>query len=289
MSDEPGLERQLGIFARTFRRDTPEAVAAAVAAAGFAMAHWSFAAIGCPTLAEGVGRETFARVRASFAALEIVIPSVSVTYNLIHPDRDLRRRQTASAVELIARVRSLGADVATLCSGTRAPESIWRDHPDNAAADAWSDMRDTLAVLLDAASTAGIRLGIEPEPGNVVRDAGAAARLLEELGADAPVGIVFDPANLLSAASVLDQTALLTHAIDLLGHRVIGAHAKDVIQAPHAAAGRGQLDYHLVFSLLARLPPMPLIVQDVAEAGAARVRDDLVRLQNEALGRTRSG
>jgi sugar phosphate isomerase/epimerase len=231
--------RRLGIFARTFRRDTPDAVAAAVAAAGFAMAHWNFAAIGRPSLADGVDRETFGRVRASFERLGIVIPSVSVTYNLVHPDRDLRRRQTASAVELIARVPSLGADVATLCSGTREPADMWRGHPENAAPESWSDMRDTLDVLLDAAGRAGIRLGIEPETGNVIRDATAAARLLAELGPDAPIGIIFDPANLLTPATIADQTAILSGAIDLLGDRVIGAHAKDVAGSGPVAAGQG--------------------------------------------------
>jgi sugar phosphate isomerase/epimerase len=284
VSVEPPLSRRLGIFARTFRRDTPEAVAAAVAAAGFAMAHWNFAAIGRPTLAEGVERSTFGRVRAAFERRGIVIPSISVTYNLVHPDRDQRRRQTASAVELIARVRSLGADVATLCSGTREPADMWRGHPENGEPESWSDLRDTLDVLLDAAARAGIRLGIEPEPGNVVRDAVAAARLLDELGPDAPIGIIFDPANLLTAATLADQTAILTRAIDLLGHRVIGAHAKDIVESRRAPAGQGQLDYHLVFRLLARLPPIPLIAQDVDEDDAARVHDDLLRLANEAIG-----
>ena len=283
MSAERPLSRRLGIFARTFRRDTPEAVAAAVAAAGFAMAHWNFAAIGRPTLAEGVDRETFGRVRASFEGLGIVIPSVSVTYNLVHPDRELRRRQTASAVELIARVPSLGADVATLCSGTREPADMWRGHPENAQPESWSDMRDTLDALLDAASGAGIRLGVEPEPGNVVRDAAAAARLLDELGPDAPIGIILDPANLVAPATVADQHAILTRAVDLFGDRVIGAHAKGVGEPGPGAAGQGELDYHLVFDLLARLPPVPLIAQDVGEADAARVHDDLLRLADEAL------
>jgi sugar phosphate isomerase/epimerase len=246
-----------------------------VAHAGFDVAHWSFAAIGIPTLAEGVAGETFARVRAGFDARDIAIPSVSATYNVVHPDGDLRRRQTVAAVELIARIPTLGADLATLCSGTRDPDDMWRGHPDNASTDAWSDLRETLDVLLAAADTAGIRLGIEPEPGNVIRDAAAAARLLEELGPDAPVGIIFDPANLLSPATIPDQGRILREAVELLGPRILGAHAKDVLT--------GAIDYHLVFRLLAGLEPMPLIVQDVAESDAARVHHDLRRWDEEAV------
>ena len=282
MSVSTTLSERLGIFARTFPRETPQAVAAEVGQAGFAMAHWNFAALGRPTLADGVDDETFGRVRASFDSAGVAIPSVSVTYNVVHPDKELRERQTAAAVELIGRIPSLGADVATLCSGTRDPENMWRSHPDNARPDAWSDLRATLDVLLDAAATAGIRLGVEPEPGNIVRNASVAARLLNELGSDAPIGIIFDPANLLSPATIAQQKEILTDAIDMLGARIIGAQAKDVVESGYSAAGAGMMDYHLVFRLLSRIAPVPLIAQDVAESDAARVHDELLRWNEEA-------
>ena len=109
-----------------------------------------------------------------------------------------------------------------------------------------------------------MRLGIEPEPGNVVRDARTAARLLDELGHDAPVGIVLDPANLLSPETVSRQSEILAEAVDLLGPSVVGIQAKDVAASGSAAAGAGLLDYPGVFRQLARLAPVPLIVQDAA-------------------------
>ena len=211
----------------------------------------------------------FARIRAAFDAHGIAIPSVSATFNAAHPDRDRRRRETAAAVELIARVPRLGASVATLCSGTRDAHDIWRDHRDNASAEAWSDMRATLDVLLGAAAAAGIRLGIEPEGGNVVRDAPTAARLLAELGPAAPVGIVLDPANLLARAGPRDRERILDEAIDLLGPRVVGVHLKGLgADGPEASP---------VLERLGRLGPVPLIVQDVGEAEATGVRGALLR------------
>jgi sugar phosphate isomerase/epimerase len=276
------LSDRLGIFARTFPRETPAAVAAEVQQAGFVKAHWNFSALGRATLADGADDEAFAQVRRGFDAVGVAIPSVSVTYNLVHPDKELRKRDTAAAVELIGRIPSLGADVATLCSGTRDPENMWRSHPDNAKPDAWFDLRATLDVLLEAAAKAGIQLGIEPEPGNIVRNASVAARLLDELGPDAPIGIIFDPANLLSPATIAQQEEILADAIDMLGARIIGAHAKDVVEFGYSAAGAGMMDYHLVFRLLSRIAPVPLIAQDVLESDAARVHDDLVRWNEEA-------
>ncbi|HMI32553.1 MAG TPA: hypothetical protein VK499_00305 [Propionibacteriaceae bacterium] len=162
------LVSRLGIFARTFRRDTPAEVADAVIGAGYALAHWNFAAIGRSTLA---------------------------------------------------------ADV---------------------------------------------------------RDARTARRLLDEVGLDAPIGIILDPANLLTPETIDQQDKIIGEAIDLLGGRVIGLQAKDVVASGYSAPGAGLMDYPAVFAQLARLGPVPVIVQDASEDDAAQVRADLVRWYDEA-------
>ena len=280
-----GLASRLGIFARTFRRDDTAQVASAVAGAGYALAHWNFAAIGRATLAQDVADDGFAAVRHAFDQADLGIPSVSGTFNMAHPDADHRSRMAARTVRLIGLVPELGADVVTLCTGTRDPVDMWRAHPDNTDPAAWSDLRRTLDPLLEAARDAGIRLGVEPEHANVVHDARAAARLLEELGPDAPIGIILDPANLLTPQTVPRQSAILDEALDLLGERIIGVQAKDVVASGYSAAGAGLMDYPDVFTHLARVAPVPVIVQDAAEDDAARVHDDLLRWYGEAVGR----
>jgi sugar phosphate isomerase/epimerase len=266
------IEQRLGIFARTFRRPAPTEVAAELARAGYALAHWNFAAIGLPTLAGDLPDAAFTDVRAAFDAVEIGMPSISATYNVIGLDTERRVAETALAARLIRRARTLlGVEAVTLCTGTRDPEDIWRAHPDNAKPEAWRDLRATLDVLMDAASDGGVLLGIEPEPGNVVGDAPTAVRLLDELGDDAPVGIIFDAANLLSPETMSRQAEILTEAVDLLGPRIVGAQLKDF----------DVLDYELVFQLLKRVAPVPLIIQDVTEADAGTVRRDLVRLHGD--------
>lgn len=281
----PDLAGRLGLFARTFVRASAAEVADAVAGAGYALAHWNFAAIGRSTLAAEVTDAEFREVAAAFRQAGVGIPSASATFNLIHPDEELRRAQLAEAVELIGRIGLVGAEVVTLCTGTRDAGNMWRAHPGNTAPEAWRDLRAGLDVLLEAAAGAGIVLGVEPEAGNVVVDAPAAARLLGELGDGAPIGIVLDPANLLTPATLPQQERILTEAVELLGPRVVGAQAKDVVAGGYSAAGAGGMDYDLVFRLLARLGPVPLVVQDVTEADAARVREDLLHRHAAALVR----
>ncbi len=202
---------------------------------------------------------------------------VSGTFNAIHPDETTRAQGIAGCRAVIARARSLGAEVVTLCTGTRDADDMWRAHPGNDTAEAWHDLRRTLEALVPAAAAAGVRLGVEPEPGNVVRDARAARRLLDELGGDAEhLAVVLDPANLLTPATLADQTRILGEAFDLLGPATAALHAKDVVESGYAAVGTGGLDYGLVMRLHAGLPePVPVIAQDLVPEDAARVHDVL--------------
>lgn len=281
-----GVAGQLGIFARTFMRDSPAAVARAVADAGFDLVQLNLNSFGLPTVPDQdvVASTDFGAVRASFADHGITIWGVSVTYNTIHPDAGVRRRLTEAACELIARVPELGAGFATLCTGTRDAGNMWRAHPDTGDSSALRDLRTTLDRLLEAATAADVRLGIEPEPANVISNARTAAILLRDLGPDAQhVAIVLDPANLIDETTAASQRLVFTDAFETLSDSIVCLHAKDVVASGMAegtrgfvAAGAGLLDYDLIFDLRSQLPKaVPVVVQDVAEHDARRVRDML--------------
>jgi sugar phosphate isomerase/epimerase len=270
------MTADLGIFARTFRRDTAEQVAQAVEHAGYCLVQLNLSSFGLPTIPAGraLAGLDLPGIRRTFAGHGIGIWGVSLTYNMIDPDPARRARATARATAFIERIPELGAQVATLCTGTRDASDMWHGHPDNSQPSAWTDLRVTLAELLPAARAAGIRLGIEPEMANVVSGAAAARRLLGELGGDsARVGIVLDPANLVEPSTAPAQHRILAGAFDDLAEHIVGLHAKDVADSGYAAAGTGLLDYELIFGLRARLPrPVPVIVQDASEDDSIRVR-----------------
>jgi sugar phosphate isomerase/epimerase len=283
----PAGRHELGIFARTFPRGSAGEVAAAVAGAGFGLVQLNLSAVGLPTLPPAADSRQldFSAIRQAFADEGIGIWGLSASYNMIHPDPAVRGAQTEAAVALIARAPELGATAVTLCTGSRDPDNMWRRHPGNDEPAAWRDLRASLDRLLPAAAAAGVRLGIEPEPGNVVSDAARARRLLDELGGDAGLtGIIFDPANLVTVATAGRQAGILTEAAALLAGSVFCVHAKDVVESGYAAAGTGRLDYELVLGLLAGMAAgTPLIAQDVAEDDVARVRDFLLA-QAKAAG-----
>lgn len=266
--DDPA--RLLGAFARIFPVGSAGALARAFAALGLTQVQLNLAALGHPTIP---ARDALASVDLAGIATAMrdqgrVIWGVSATYNAAHPDESLRAAETDAAARFIAALGPLGATAATLCTGTRDPENMWRAHPDNGSRAAWRALRRSLDALLPAAASSGVLLAIEPEPGNVIADAAAARRLARELGADAArLGFILDPANLVATTPRADQARVLRAAFAALGDRVSCVHVKDTVPWARTLAGDGVLDYALVLALRRGLPRVvPLIIQDAIPA-----------------------
>jgi sugar phosphate isomerase/epimerase len=119
---------------------------------------------------------------------------------------------------------------------------MWKFHAENDSVDAWEDLRSELEFALRVAQEAGIRLAIEPEPANVIRDAGAAKRILNEM-ASSHLGILLDAANLLTPETLSRQHEVIEEATGLLGDALLLAHAKDIDASGKVVApGEGEVN-----------------------------------------------
>jgi sugar phosphate isomerase/epimerase len=231
---------RLGIFARTFARPTLEDTLDAIVEHGLAAAQFNPMLLGGP---DDLSPADAARVAAAHAERGLEMVAVSGTYNMAHPDARRRADGARRLARLIAAAPAMATSVVTLCTGTRDPDDMWRAHPDNATPEAWADLLASLVPAVEAAERAGVTLGVEPEPGNVVRDAPAARTLLDEIGSPA-LRIVLDAANLLPPDALADQQRVLDTAFELLGSDIVLAHAKDALaDGSVVAAGRGRVDY----------------------------------------------
>ncbi len=263
---------EVGIFAKTFTRPTLGEVLDAAQGAGFRALHFNFACAGLTSLPEVLDEATCHAIRDEFERRDLVMVGVSATYNTIHPDAERRAAETARARRIIELCPALGTELATLCTGTRDPDDMWRAHAANEDPDAWRDLLGTLDLLLQTAESASVSLGVEPETANVVSSAARARSLLDTVGSER-LRIVLDPANLVTAETAERQEAILTDAFELLGDHLVQVHAKDVAVGGHVAAGLGLLDYDLYFRLLRRYDvTAPVIMHDVEERDVARAR-----------------
>jgi sugar phosphate isomerase/epimerase len=271
---------EFGIFARVFPVGSATQIAGQIAEAGYTVVQLNLSALGLPTIppADRWAAIDPGEIRSAFEAKGLRLWGLSCSYNMTHPDPTVRSAGTRAAVELISHAPQFGVTAVTLCTGSRNPDRMWAAHPDNASRPAWYDMRAELDILLAATATADVILGVEPEPGNVVRDATTAARLIDELGGDGRrIGVIADAANLLAEHPIAEHRRVLESSFATLASNIACVHAKDLVAWEKTLDGHGIVDYELVGPLWETLPQRPpVIVQDVAPADAARSLDYLV-------------
>lgn len=273
-----------GIFAKTFSRSSPEEVLDAVVAHGLYETQLNMSVTGLPSMPEEIDPALADRVREAAAGRGVTVAAVSGTFNMAHPDEEVRRDGLRRLGVLSGACEQLGTATITLCTGTRDPDDMWRGHPDNRTPEAWRDMLATMRAAVEIAEDHSVTLAFEPEINNVVDSAEKGRRLLDEMRSPR-LKVVMDAANLFDAGDPSRQLSrsekVLHEAFDLLGEDVVIAHAKDVRASGEVvAAGRGDLDYGLYLEHLFDAGYRgPLILhglgEDEVESSAAFLREKL--------------
>ena len=243
---------QLGIFAKTFRGNTPIEILTGARDAGYQAVQYNMACSGLSSLPLEIPEEMAGAVCMASVETGIVVAAVSATYNMVHPNMREREmgRQSFSTIASVAHL--MGTRLLTLCTGSCDSQNQWRYHPNNDTAPAWEEMCREFQLLLGIADKEDVLLGVEPELANIISSAERARKLLDTFHNDR-IRIVLDPANLFEIASPAEQRKLVEDAIALLGDSIELAHAKDRLSDGHfAAAGTGVLDYGHYLTVLKR-------------------------------------
>jgi sugar phosphate isomerase/epimerase len=244
---------RIGIFAKTFRGESPRGVLENVARAGFDAAQYNMACSGIGALPVVVEEATAVAVRAASEETSVAIAAISVTYNMIHPDLATRKGGRASFSAIASRARAMGANLLTVCTGSCDPQDQWRHHPDNSGAAAWRTMCEEFQYLLEIAERCDISIGVEPELANVVSTAERARELIGALGSNR-IRIVLDPANLFEVETPHRQKVLIERAVNLFGENIALAHAKDRnANGGFTRAGAGVIDFAHFLAALRRV------------------------------------
>src|SRR5262249_23157408 len=142
---------------------------------------------------------------------------------------------------------------------------MWRAHSGNQSSDAWRDLQESMREALRIAEDTRVILGVEPEVANVVDTAAKARELLDQMHSPR-LKIVIDPANLFHRGEIFRMHDVLNEAFSLLGADIVLAHAKDIGNHGHVAAGKGLLDYDHYLDCLRRIDFQgPLILHGLEE------------------------
>ncbi len=230
------------IFSRTYPLRSAPACLQAIAADGFRGAQMNLSSFGMDSLPEQLDLNALTEGAAVAAALGVDLSALSGTYNMAHPDPAARSAVRPRFENVLLAAKTIGAPIVTLCTGSRDAANMWADHPANASEEAWGDLRAEMDWALERAAFHGLQLAIEPEPGNVVRDAKIARKLLDQTGAP-HLKIILDAANLIGVVGLSRQSQIVDEAVALLGPDIALAHAKDIDASGQVVApGQGAID-----------------------------------------------
>jgi sugar phosphate isomerase/epimerase len=236
---------QIGVFSKTFVRDTLEANIDAVKSKGFECVQYNMECAGLTSMPNAIDQAHCDRIRLAMAQRQIDMAAISGTFNIIDPNLEERANGFRQLRVIAESCERLGTKVITLCTGSRDPTSMWKRHPDNDSPQAWSDMVGAMRLAVQIAEECDVTMGFETEVNNVVDSAIKGRRLLDEIGSS-HLKVVMDGANLFHAGQLPRMREVLDEAMALLGQDIVIAHAKDLNHdgdAGHEAAGTGRLDY----------------------------------------------
>jgi sugar phosphate isomerase/epimerase len=273
---------ELGIFSRIYQPIGIDKIFGQIAQDGFQTIQFNFSSAGLPSLPKDWPEEIIKGVVASAKQSGLTICALSGTYNMAHPDVTRRQADRIGFTNIVRAAQFMQVPLVTLCTGTRNATDMWSTHPDNGSPEAWVAMRGELDFALELAERHDVVLGVEPEPGNVVANAGIARRLLDEIG-NSQLKIVMDAANLLPPESQSRQREIFAEAVSLLGADLALVHTKDVGPAGEAvAAGRGVVDFHqFLKGIMSTGYRGPLVSHNFPEKDAAYVSGFLRRVVEE--------
>ncbi len=234
---------EIGIFAKTFKRNNYSEVFDAVCMCGYTTVQFNMSCAGLPSMPDTFCETLPRQINKSILDHNLSMAALSGTFNMIHPDKTIREKGLRSMKQLIGSCRAMGTNVISICTGTRNPSYMWTGHPDNAKPEAWKDLCSMLETVLAYAQEEKVTIAFEPELGNVINSAKKAKLLLEEMKS-ANLKVIFDPANLFEKGSKQEIERILAEGLDLLGENIIITHAKDrLADGSFAAAGKGILPY----------------------------------------------
>ncbi|WP_209328797.1 sugar phosphate isomerase/epimerase family protein [Lunatimonas salinarum] len=258
---------KLGIFSKTFS-GSPDRIFQKAKLLGFDGLHYNMVSSGLPSLPISIPPFKVDEISMAKSRYHLDLCGLSATFNLIHPDHSVREAGFTALEVLSAVAFELKIPMITLCTGTHDPTDMWKWHPENKSRGAWLDLISMMERCIQVAEKYGVKLGVEPEFGNVVHNAVTAKKLLNELRSPV-VEVIFDPANLFATADSSEEVSeIISHGVELLGSSISVAHLKDKgLNGMYAPLGMGAIDFSLFLKKLDEINfSGPFIIHGITEA-----------------------
>lgn len=211
------------------------------------------------------------RVRAILADYGLdMVQCTGYWQPLIHPDESVRR-QAVRTLQAALRVAGwLGSYAIDTGPGSLSPRGPWFPHPDNHSPRCLEQLIKSLREAVPAAEEAGVIIALEGHQLVCLRSAEVMREVIDAVGSPW-VRCDFDPVNWITLDTVFRTGPAIEAMVDILGDRIVSAHAKDIViedrlvlHLDQRPAGQGLLDYQTFFRRLEALNPSIYVIVEGA-------------------------
>lgn len=207
---------------------------------------------------------------------------------LIHPDETHRRQAVRTLSEALRVAGDLGSRGIDTGPGSLSPTGPWNPHPDNWSPKSREQLVRSLRECAKAAEDHNVFLSMEGHQLVTLEDAEVTKEVLDAVGSRF-VRCDFDPVNWITLKTVFQTGPAVDQMVDTLGHRIVSAHAKDILiedrltlHLETVPSGRGLLDYRTFLRRVEALDPdYPVIVEAAGEKDLPQVSAFLRRTAGE--------
>ncbi|SDN87950.1 sugar phosphate isomerase/epimerase family protein [Alkalicoccus daliensis] len=197
-------------------------------------------------------------IKEELAKHDVKISVLASYLHLYQRDEKERELTLQRYKECIRYAKFLGAPMVATETGPPEGEVTKED---------WNTLVQSVKEITAEAEKWGVFFALEAAGGHMVDTARKLKDLIDEVPSS-NIGVVIDPGNLMTAENFSRQEEVMEEAFELLGDRVIAAHAKDRRMNDKGElevlpAGQGTMNYERYMELLqAQKPQVPIILEE---------------------------
>ena len=227
----------------------------------------------CP-VSPGAETEMIKAYQIAAAKNDIVIAEVGAWSNPISPDRYAAKMAIQKCIDSLVLADQIGASCCVNISGSRNVKHWAGPHKDNLTDATFDLIVETTRKIIDAVKPKHTFFTLECMPWAYPDSADSYLKLIKAIDRK-QFGVHLDPMNLITSPQIYYRNGeMILDCFRKLGPQIRSCHAKDITlrednympQLDEIVAGKGNLDYSVFLTELAKLKDVPLMIEHLNTA-----------------------
>jgi len=205
---------------------------------------------------------------------DIIIAEVGAWSNPIDPESGKAETALKKCIDSLALADEIGANCCVNVSGSRNPKHWAGPHKDNLTEATFDLIVETTRKIIDAVKPTRTFYTLEAMPWSFPDSVDSYLKLIKAIDRK-QFGVHLDPMNLVTSPQIYYRNGdMIRDCFRKLGPQIRSCHAKDIIlrednavpQLDEILAGKGNLDYSVFLTELAKLKDIPLMMEHLNTA-----------------------